>query len=43
MEMRDKINYNILEIVNKHQARFAYPTQTLVMDRINQEAPKKEL
>ena len=43
MEMRDKINYNILEIVNKHQARFAYPTQTLVMDRINQEAYKKEL
>jgi MscS family membrane protein len=43
MEMRERINYKTFEIIAKHKAEFAFPTQTLLMDRINQEAPKKEL
>jgi MscS family membrane protein len=36
MEMRQKINFSISEIVNKNQACFAFPTQTIVMENTNQ-------
>jgi MscS family membrane protein len=36
MEMRERINYNILQIVNKHKAQFAYPTQTIMMENTAQ-------
>ena len=36
MEMRENINYKIVEIVFKHNARFAYPTSTLIMEPIKE-------
>lgn len=43
MEMRERINYQTFDIIAKNKAEFAYPTQTIVMEHINQETLKKEL
>lgn len=32
MQMREKINFKIIEIINKHKARLAYPTQSILME-----------
>jgi MscS family membrane protein len=32
MQMREKINFKIIEIINKHKARLAYPTQSILLE-----------
>lgn len=32
MQMREKINFKIIEIIDKHKVRLAYPTQSILME-----------
>jgi MscS family membrane protein len=32
MDMRENINFGIIKIVKKHQARFAFPTQSVILE-----------
>ena len=37
MEMREKINYSIIEILERNQVRFAYPIQGVIMEKGNEQ------
>jgi len=40
IDVKEEINYKIVEIVNRHGAEFAFPTQTLHLERASHKAPR---